>query len=99
MEGVQAVGVMRYALLATALIALLAASFLYGKQSVQGMAIAEIEKIRQQEEPAVKTYTKAVCNTQGGIRHCEDKLVMVVGGKEYVAENSEVSGKADFLEN
>jgi hypothetical protein len=93
MKGAGAFVRIRYVLLGVFLIALLGLAFSYGQYSVQGLAVKEIEKAKQ---PEVKTYTKAFCTEEDGIRDCKDKMVVVIDGKEYVTESSEVKGSAQF---
>ena len=95
MRGVHALVVARYVLVIVILLSLLGAAFSFGQYSVQGLVISGFEKAAQ---PDVKTYTKAVCSSQDGIRTCEDRLIVLIDAEEFVAENSEVRGSAQFLE-
>ena len=93
MDRVRVVTVFQHALLALLVIGIVGLLFSIGDYSVQGFAIKNIEETKD-----VQTYTKAFCAAQEGIRHCEDKLVIVVDGNEYITKKSEVSGAAQFLE-
>ena len=96
MESVRGFVRLRYALMAVIILSLLGVAFYFGQYSVQGLAVKDMENFAQ---PDVKTYTKAFCEMENGVRSCVDKFVVVLEGKEYVVENSEVEGSAIFPRN
>ena len=96
MQGVRALVVLRYVLIALLLFSLLGISFAFGQYSMQGLVVQEVEKAGK---PDVKTFTKAVCTSDGGVKTCEDKLIMIIEGNEYVAKRAEVRGKAVFFDS
>ena len=93
MSNARTVAALRHALLALLGVGLVGLLFSFGNYPLQGFAIKDVEETKD-----VQTYTKAFCAAQEGIRHCEDKLVIVMDGSEYIAEESEVRGAAQFPE-
>lgn len=73
-------------------LSLVALSFYAGQQSIHGMAVKELEEMRE-EMPEIRSYTKASCTEVDGLVRCVDRHVMNVDGQEFVVEEDRPLGE------